>query len=221
MKKILLSLSAMLLCVAVFAQEPDWANFKRYADANKTVTTRPVAVLMGDSITDCWMDNDPNFFKDHNLVGRGISGQTTSHMLTRFREDVVALHPKYVCITGGTNDVGRNWCWLDNDKTMDCIESMCEIAKANKIKPVLCTIPPSSHIFWREEATDAADRIKDLNARIRTYAAKHHYKLVDYAEVLAGPDGYTDKALAADEVHPNHDGYLKMEALLLKVLKIK
>jgi len=221
MKKILISLALALICTGAFCQEGDWANFKRYKEANENVTTRPVAVLMGDSITDCWMDNDPEFFVKYNLVCRGISGQTTSHMLTRFRKDVVELHPKYVCITGGTNDVGRNWCWLDNDEVMDCIMSMCDIAKANKIKPVLCTIPPSSKIFWREEATDAADRIKDLNDRIRSYASKHHYKLVDYAKVLAGPDGYTDKNLAGDEVHPGSKGYKKMEALLIKVLKLK
>ena len=48
------------------------------------------------------------FFKKHNFVGRGISGQTTSEMLVRFRQDVINLHPKSVIILAGINDIAEN-----------------------------------------------------------------------------------------------------------------
>ena len=75
--------------------------------AKEKVTKAPKAVLMGDSITDGWPKSDNEFFESNNFVGRGISGQTTSHMVVRFRQDVVDLHPKYVVILAGTNDIAQ------------------------------------------------------------------------------------------------------------------
>ncbi len=42
---------------------------------------------MGNSITDGWINADPDFFSKNPYVDRGISGQTTPQMLVRFRED--------------------------------------------------------------------------------------------------------------------------------------
>ena len=108
--RIILSAIAVLMCMATDAQtkKEDWAQFYRYADKNKAVTTQPEAVFMGNSITDFWVKNDSAFFHDNNFVGRGISGQTTSEMLVRFRQDVISLHPKKVIILAGTNDIAEN-----------------------------------------------------------------------------------------------------------------
>lgn len=89
MKKILLVL-ALAGCsfLAAAQQEPwqkDWARFSRYASQNEEVKDRPLVVLMGDSITDGWAKQDGDWLKDNRFVGRGISGQTTSEMLVRFR----------------------------------------------------------------------------------------------------------------------------------------
>ena len=56
MKKIIIA-AAMLLftCAATLSAQDlpdnDWAQFKRYSQANSEVKVRPKAVLMGDSIT--------------------------------------------------------------------------------------------------------------------------------------------------------------------------
>ncbi|MBQ7297149.1 MAG: acylhydrolase, partial [Alistipes sp.] len=70
----------------------DWAAFKIYEQANAKLADRIGkidAVFMGNSITFGWADMDPAFFDNNNFVGRGIGGQTTSHMLVRFRRDVI------------------------------------------------------------------------------------------------------------------------------------
>ena len=92
MKKTFLIGIAFLIGVAASAQ--DWANFGKYCESNKAVTARPKAVFMGDSITEGWVEKDPDFFTSNNFIGRGISGQTTSQMLVRFRKDVLELSPK-------------------------------------------------------------------------------------------------------------------------------
>ena len=223
MKKIIIAAAAALIfSTSILAQDlpdNDWANFKRYSKANSEVTVKPLAVLMGDSITDGWFSQDPDFFTRNNLLGRGISGQVTSHMLVRFRKDVVDHHPKYVVILAGINDIARNNGYISLEDTFGNIVSMCEIAKANKIKPVLCTLVPSSHIRWRPALKDTKEQVARLNSMIKEYAKAKHYKVVDYATVLADANGETRADLSGDSVHPNLDGYKIMEEALMKVIR--
>ena len=44
----------------------DAANFSRYAKDNAELKKAPVAVFMGDSITDAWAKVRPNFFSENN-----------------------------------------------------------------------------------------------------------------------------------------------------------
>ncbi len=225
MKKVfILALSALFCAVTLSAQnqdlpDNDWAQFNRYSKANSEVTVKPLAVLVGDSITDGWLRQDPEFFKANNLAGRGISGQVTSHMLVRFRRDVIDLHPKYVVILAGINDIARNNGYISLENTFANIVSMCELAKANKIKPVLCTLVPSGYIRWRPAIKDTKEQVAALNKMIKDYAKAHRYKVVDYATVLADEKGETRSDLSGDSVHPNMDGYKLMEEALLKVIK--
>ena len=51
MKKLIL-LIALALPALLTAQQRDWANYGRYAEANAQLTTPPAVVFMGNSITD-------------------------------------------------------------------------------------------------------------------------------------------------------------------------
>ena len=177
MKKTLLILITTLIGISSYAQ--DWAKFGRYEAANDTVKVRPRAVFMGDSITDNWAKKDMDFFTSNNFVGRGISGQTTSHMLVRFRRDVVDLNPKYVVIMAGTNDIALNNGEISHENILGNIISMCEIAKANKIKPILCSVLPADRFRWRPQLTPAEDLVK-LNKMIQEYAKSARIPYVDY-----------------------------------------
>ena len=129
MKNFAIMLALLLATVSVSAQntkKQDWAQFYVFQKDNARIAEmikdtpkgkcpkcewklrKIKAVLMGDSITELWWDLDSTFFRDNNFVGRGISGQTTSEMLVRFRTDVLDLNPEYVFIMAGTNDVAEN-----------------------------------------------------------------------------------------------------------------
>ena len=140
-------------------------------------------------------------------------------MLVRFRRDVIDLHPKYVVILAGINDIARNDGYIALENTFANIVSMCELARANKIKPVLCTLVPSDRVAWRPAITDTREQVERLNTMIKDYARKHHYKVVDYATLLAGENGATRADLSRDSVHPNLQGYKMMEEALLKVIR--
>lgn len=217
MKKLFISVIAMCLgAVAVSAQ--DWAKFSRYEEANAHVSHKPKAVLMGDSITDGWAKVDSDFFSDNNFVGRGISGQTTSHMLVRFRRDVVDLAPKYVLILAGTNDIAKNNGDISLENILGNIVSMCEIAKANKIKPIICSVLPADRYRWRPEVAPAEDIVK-LNAMLKEYADSRKIKFIDYHSVLKNENNGLPAEYAPDGVHPTIECYKIMEQMVLDALK--
>ena len=176
------------------------------------------AVLMGDSITELWWDLDSTFFRDNNFVGRGISGQTTSEMLVRFRRDVLDLNPQYVFIMAGTNDVAQNNGIISLENILGNLKSMVELAKAHNIKPILCSVPPAAGFIWRKDLAPAQDIIK-LNKMIREYAAGEGIPYIDYHSLLADENGGFPKKYSKDGVHPIIAGYKVMEGLLLEEFK--
>lgn len=219
-KKIILSIVVLLSVSPLFAQKEDWAWFGKYSEANAGVTTKPKAVLLGDSITEGWAGADPAFFTDNNLVGRGISGQTTSQILVRMREDVVRLKPKYVVILCGINDIALNpGHAIDVETAVGSIESMCEIAKANGIKPIVCSLLGSYNIRWRPAVKDSFEQVQKFNGLLQAYAKKNHIKYVDYFTLLSDGTGKIRSEYSDDTVHPNLAGFKVMEPYLLGFLR--
>ena len=219
MKKSILTLALLLMSTLFFAQ--DFANYARYEKDNvkvKSQNTVPNAVFMGDSITEGWVNNDPKFFTNNNFVGRGISGQTTSQMLLRFREDVINLKPKKVVILAGTNDIAQNNGPISLDKIFGNIISMAELAKANKIKVVICSVLPAYDYPWRK-GLEPANKVIALNELLKDYSIKNHISYVDYHTPLKDKDNGLPIELAPDGIHPNKIGYEKMEKILMNVLK--
>ena len=213
-------LLGILTAANVHAQskKTDWAQFYRYEEANKSITTQPDAVFMGNSITDFWVKNDSAFFADNNFVGRGISGQTTSEMLVRFRKDVIALKPKTVVILAGINDIAENNKSITLENILGNITSMCELAQIHGIKPILCSLLPCDRFSWRPDLKPAKDVIK-LNDMIKNYAQTNSIPYVDYHSALTTPDGALNPEYTNDGCHPTLPGYMVMKEILLKTLK--
>ena len=75
-------------------------------------------ILFGDSLTfgfgvpkkNSWAYKLQEQFSNITILNKGINGDTTSSMLTRFYKDVTSKKPKKVFIMAGTNDLlsGRN-----------------------------------------------------------------------------------------------------------------
>jgi len=228
MKKFVVLAVLALIGLSTAAQTQDWAKFTRYKESNEKIAASGVApkvVFMGDSITEGWFRKNPDFFTSNNFAGRGISGQTSSQMLVRFRDDVIALNPKTVVILAGTNDLALNNGIIEIDNVVGNVISMCELAKLHKIRPVICSVLPATSFSWRPEAGDRSKDIIELNAKLEDYAKSHHIKYVDYhsalkdaADGLAAPYGDARKN-GSDSVHPGLDGYKVMEEIILKALK--
>ena len=199
--------------------DPDWAKFDRYEQKNKEVVGKPVAVLMGDSITQGWARAHGAWLDGHKFIGRGISGQTTSQMLVRFRRDVIELQPEYVVILAGINDIARNNGYITVENAFNNIVSMVELAQVAGIKPIMCTLTPAHEIGWRKRIGDPRPLIAEMNALITAYAAEHGIPLVDYHSAMKTEDDAMAPEYRGDAVHPNGVGYEVMEKVLLDVLQ--
>ncbi len=225
MKKLLFALVCVL--AVAFAAEAvdfnrDWARFGRYAKANAELTKNPDVVFMGNSITDHWPGMMPEFWAAHpNFAARGIGGQTSSEMLVRFRQDVLDLHPKVVVILAGINDIAHNNGAISLEHVMGNIQSMVELARANKIKVALCSVVPCDRLGWRPEV-QPADEVRKLNALIQEYVKAKKDKnviYVDYYSAMANENGGLDKELSEDGCHPVQAGYLIMQDVVADALK--
>lgn len=188
----------------------DFAYLARYRDDNARlvpVTTSPRIVFMGDSITEGWVGKMPQFFVP-NRIGRGISGQTTSQMLLRFRQDVIDLKPVVVQIMAGTNDIAGNTGPTTDAQVEGNIMSMVELAQAHGIRVILASIPPADHFEWKP-GVNPAPRIAALNGWAKDYAARVGATYADYWSVLHVGDAL-NPAYGTDGVHPNAAGYAAM-----------
>lgn len=196
----------------------DWANLKKYATENMNLNkTSNNVVLMGDSITEFWKVTDNDFFKDNNLIDRGISGQTTSQMLVRFREDVINLKPKTVVILAGINDIAENTGPITLEAIFGNIKSMIELAQANKIKVILCSVLPANSFYWNTNIKPAA-KVVQLNKLLSSYAKEKSIAYVNYYSEMVDSELGLQKKYGEDGVHPNITGYKVMEKLLLEKL---
>ena len=133
-------------------------------------------------------------------------------MLVRFRQDVIDLKPKVVVVLAGTNDIAENTGKTSLEAIEDNITSMSELARANGIRVVLCSVLPASDFSWRPGLMPAP-KIKALNAWIREYSAKNGFVYVDYYSSMVDNEGGLKAELSPDGVHPNKAGYEIMAPL--------
>ena len=199
----------------------DWPNLARYREANTKL--QPPAhgenrvVFMGNSITEGWIYTCPEFFEGKPYINRGISGQTTPQMLIRFRPDVIDLKPKAVVLLCGVNDIAENTGPATLEMIEDNIASMAELAKANGIKVVLCSVLPAYDFPWRP-GLEPAEKVVALNKWIKVFAAEKGFIYLDFFSSMADNKNAMKAEYSEDGVHPNKTGYKVMEGLLDEVL---
>lgn len=198
----------------------DWANLEKYKQANMELPNANRIVLMGNSITEGWVSQRPDFFiANPNIIGRGISGQTTPQMLIRMRPDVIDLDADVVVILAGTNDIAGNTGPMTLEEILGNIKSMAEIADNNDIKVVLSSVLPAYDYPWRP-GLQPNIKIPALNKMIKEYADEKGFVYLDYFNAMKDDRDGLPKKYAEDEVHPTQLGYSVMEPLLLEAIKM-
>ena len=196
----------------------DFADLHRYRAANQELGA-PVSgehrvIFYGDSITDKWTLSQ--YFPGHNYINRGISGQTTSQMLLRFRQDVIDLDPQIVVVLAGTNDIAGNTGPISIEDIEGNITSMAELARAHNIALVLSSVTPVNN-YTSASQRFFADRplseILRLNEWMKAYCANTNCYYLDYFDSMVDGSGLLKRELSEDGLHPNDAGYKIMAPL--------
>jgi len=241
------SLFAILLSLSALAQQPvpsipstgfpgldeyrasrisiytdDFGQLARYreADAALAPAGESRVVFLGDSITDYW--KLPDYFPGKPYINRGVDGQTTPEMLVRFRQDVIALHPKVLVVLAGTNDIAGVTGRTSNEDIEANYASMAELARAHRIRMVFASILPVHNYTHDAEESFALrprDRILALNKWLKDYCAKNGFVYLDYFSALVDERGMLKRALADDGLHPTDAGYKIMAPLAEKAIQ--
>ncbi len=203
-------------------QAQDWPNLTKFQEANLQLKDAPKdenrIVFMGNSITEGWSTAYPSFFENQSYINRGISGQTTPQMLLRFRQDVIELHPKVVIILAGTNDIAGNTGPMSLAQIRDNILSMVELAEANGICPVVCSVLPAHDYPWKPGQAPNI-KIPKLNQMLKELSDKKGIPYLDYFLAMVDDRNGLPKDLAEDGVHPTKKGYEIMAKLANKTIQ--
>jgi lysophospholipase L1-like esterase len=89
---------------------------------------------------------------------------------------------------------------------------MAELASANGIRVVLCSILPAFDYSW-DPGHEPAPKIAQINEWLKAYAAQKGYVYVDFYSAMKDERGGLPKTLSADGVHPLPAGFAIMSPL--------
>jgi lysophospholipase L1-like esterase len=205
--------------------QEDWARLGAYAADNQRLaqetSPKPRVVFLGDSIIFHWQDAKyTSLFQDKpRFIDRGINGNNAAQMLVRYRSDVLALHPKVVVLLGGTNDLAAFKLPDIVSFIEQSVSSIVEIAEAHHERIILCSVLPVSDAIRPQTAERNPEDILRLNAWLKRYAAEKHLPYVDFYSLLNDGHDRLKTDFTIDGLHPNGDGYKRMESVLLPVIE--
>jgi lysophospholipase L1-like esterase len=206
-----------------YLQFQDWPYLNRYQTENDKLSPLKLGekriVFMGDSITELWSVVHPSFFSEKSYINRGIGGQTSPQMLVRFRADVIALKPSVVVLLAGANDIAQNTGPSTLEMIANNIFSMVELATANNIKVILCSVLPVFDFYWRQ-GLEPAGKIVTLNKMISEYAYTNAIPYVDYYSAMVDEQKGLKSIFSEDGVHPNKAGYEVMITLAHEAIRL-
>jgi lysophospholipase L1-like esterase len=202
----------------------DFAELSHYRAANAklpppTAGERRV-VFFGDSITEAWpLERD---FPGKPYVNRGISGQTTSQLLLRVREDVIDLGARAVVILAGTNDIAGNTGPISLEEIEENFEAMAELAHLHGVRVIFSSITPiHNYTPGSDDNYDlrSPEKIVALNRWLERYSRTNGLVYLDYFSAMVDDRGRMRKELADKGLHPNAAGYAVMTPLAAKAIE--
>jgi len=149
---------------------------------------------------------------DWRVLNRGVNGERSDQIRTRFRRDVLDAKAAVVVIVAGVNDVyqGRLAASVERE-----LEAIYDAARAARIVVVAGTILP-----YNTAGADENARMHAVNEWIRGYAASHPEVIFCDTRAAVSAPGQPDILVSSpDGLHPSPDGYKAMAAVLEPAIK--
>jgi lysophospholipase L1-like esterase len=192
---------------------PFWHHqVSRFAVLASRPQLRPLIALFGDSITEGFAAEE--FLPQFHFANRGISGDVSEAMLLRLKESILDLRPDAVFVLIGTNDLAVGY---SNGQIVATIREICgRISTAlPDTRLILQSILPT-----RSDPTRPNDRIRQINASLKSVAREEGLLFFDLHALFANASGELPSEYSLDGLHLNGSAYAqwakKMEPLLVQ-----
>jgi len=169
-------------------------------------------VCLGDSLTEGYQIDKTKRWSDllvfnFPIINSGISGDTTTGMLSRFYRDVVEHAPSHLLFMGGTNDLYHG---LTDQQIFSNIHAISRQAKFYDIKIIIGM--PTPVIFQNIEYPNSLflnevqlkDRVDSYRTLLKRYAIADSKPYLDFGANMQGSH------FLEDGVHPNEAGQVIM-----------
>lgn len=162
-------------------------------------------VFIGDSITAKYKLN--NHYKELNLktYNRGISGDTTTWLLSRLQTSLFDIAPSKIVLMIGTNDINYG---KSVQEIADSYKSILQLIqqKLPTAKTWCVSIIPQNTKYSKNALYNNAI-ICETNQKIQTLASFFGYEYVDLYSSLIDDNGFLNSRYSTDGLHINSQGY--------------
>ena len=115
--------------------------------------------------------------------------------------------PRIPIVLAGTNDIAGNTGPATLKMITENLQAMTELAQAHGIKVILCSVMPISDYTRKQTPKRPPADILQLNAWIKSYAAKTGVGFADYYGATVDEMGMLKEGHSGDGLHPNAKGY--------------
>jgi lysophospholipase L1-like esterase len=144
------------------------------------------------------------------VLNRGVNGQRSDEILSRFNRDVVREKPDYAIILAGVNEVYQE---VPLDSVKINLKAMYMKAIEQNMVPVAATVLPYNSS--EKEATE----LNELNGWIIETACRLNIPLADTSLAVANPTNRNRLLTSADGLHPDVSGYHSMAIVLSQAIE--
>jgi lysophospholipase L1-like esterase len=192
-------------------------------------------VLLGASYAKGWQRDQ---LGGVTLVNKGVAGEQSFELLSRFDADVLKAGPRAVVIWGFINDVFRTPRAELSDglaRARESIATMVDRARAAGVEPILATEvtlakPPgvrealATWVGWLRGKQGYQDyinsHVRDTNAWLREFARAEGLVVLDLEAALSDGSGMrVGRFATADGSHISAEGYAALTAYAEPILR--
>jgi lysophospholipase L1-like esterase len=144
------------------------------------------------------------------VLNRGVNGQRSDEILSRFNRDVVGEKPDYAIILAGVNDLYQG---VPLDSIKRNLRAMYTKAIEKNIVPVAATVLPCNSSEMK------AAKVNELNRWIIETAYRLHIPSADTSLAVADPANRNRLLASTDGLHPDVSGYHSMAIVLSQAIE--
>ena len=203
-----------------------------------------IIVFLGDSITDAGRKDSPNQLgygyvnifadslkesgTDWNIVNRGVDGYITERVARALYSDCISLHPDYVSILVGINDIGMivrsqvSWqdkLYLLEDSIRSYHEMLFDLSRETEAK-VITLVP---FVFLKEDTYPEWVRWqKKMSKNILKLARNYGARFIPTQEPLNQKiEEYGYSAITTDGIHLTLLGHQALAGIIQDSFQIR